>query len=73
MKLHSVEDLYVDHLKDLYNAENQITKALSKMARAASAPELQKAFKKHLEETKGHIERLEQIFEGLGLSPKGKK
>lgn len=65
--------LYVDELKDLYSAENQLTVALPKLAKAASAPALQKAFESHLEETKGHIQRLEQIFEQLERSPKGKK
>jgi len=72
MKLETLHDLYVDELKDLYNAENQLLKALPKMAKAASAPSLSKAFSDHLEETKGQIERLETIFEKLELSPKGK-
>ncbi|MCX6045547.1 MAG: ferritin-like domain-containing protein [Chloroflexi bacterium] len=65
--------LYIDELKDLYSAENQLTVALPKLAKAASSPALQQAFQSHLEETKGHIQRLEQIFEGLERSPKGKK
>jgi ferritin-like metal-binding protein YciE len=73
MKLASLHDLYVDELKDLYSAENQLIKALPKMAKAASAPELRDAFTAHLEETKGHVERLEQIFDELDVSPKGKK
>jgi ferritin-like metal-binding protein YciE len=73
MEMESLQDLYVDQLKDLYNAENQLIKALPKMAQAATAPELQKAFKEHLEQTKGHAARIEQIFEKLGSSPKGKK
>jgi len=73
MKLGSIHDLYVDELKDLYNAEHQLLKALPKMAKAASSPELAEAFTDHLEETKGQIERLEKIFKKLDASPKGKK
>ena len=73
MKLASLEDLYVDELKDLYSAENQLLKALPKMARAATAAELRTAFEEHLEETKGQVERLERIFKELDVSPKGKK
>src|ERR1700759_2108027 len=73
MKLASLEDLYVDELKDLYNAENQLLKALPKMAKAATAPELSKAFTAHLKETEGQVARLEKIFKKLGVSPKGKK
>lgn len=71
-KLATLRDLYIEELRDLYSAENQITKALPKMMKAASAPELKAAFEKHLKETEGQIERLETIFEGLGESPKGK-
>jgi ferritin-like metal-binding protein YciE len=73
MQLGSLHDLYVDELKDLYNAENQLLKALPKMAKAASASELRTAFKDHLEETRGQVQRLEQIFKKLDESPKGKK
>lgn len=73
MTLATLHDLYVDELKDLYNAENQILKALPKMAKAASAPKLAAAFNDHLAETKVHIERLETIFKQLDSSPKGKK
>jgi ferritin-like metal-binding protein YciE len=72
MRLETLEDLFVSELKDLYSAEKQILKALPKMAKAASAPELQTAFKEHLEQTEKHVERLESIFEDLGVSPKGK-
>src|SRR5262249_1822774 len=68
-----LHDLFVDQLKDLYNAENQLVKALPKMAKAASSPELRSAFEEHLEVTKGHVERLEQVFESLDLPPKGQK
>jgi ferritin-like metal-binding protein YciE len=73
MKLESLQDLYVDELKDLYNAETQLTKALPKMAKAAASEELRTAFEEHLEETKHQIERLETIFKELDASPKGKK
>ncbi|HWG46093.1 MAG TPA: ferritin-like domain-containing protein [Gemmataceae bacterium] len=73
MSLDSLHNLYVNELKDLYNAENQLVKALPKMAKAASAPELKAAFEEHLEVTEGHVERLETIFEKLNVSPKGKK
>src|SRR5688572_5193933 len=73
MKLDSLQDLYVDELKDLYNAENQLLKALPRMAKAASAPELRKAFERHLKETQGQVKRLERIFKKLDTSPKGKK
>jgi ferritin-like metal-binding protein YciE len=73
MSLNSLHDLYVDELKDLYNAENQLLKALPRMAKKASAPELKAAFTEHLEVTRKQVERLDQIFEGLGVSPKGKK
>ena len=68
-----LRELYIDELKDLYNAENQLVKALPKMAKAATSDELRSGFEEHLEQTKGHVQRLEQIFEMLGESPKGKK
>lgn len=73
MKLQNLRDLYVDVLKDLYNAENQIVKALPKMSRAANSPELKAAFEDHLHQTQKHVERLEQVFEKLGVAPKGKR
>ncbi|MBP3955647.1 ferritin-like domain-containing protein [Gemmata sp. G18] len=73
MSLDSLHDLYVDELKDLYNAENQLLKALPKMAKKATAPELKAAFTEHLEVTRTQIGRLEQIFTALEVSPKGKK
>ena len=72
MKMRTLHDLFVDQLKDLYNAENQLVKALPKMAKNASNPQLKQAFTKHLEETKGHVERLEQVFDLLGAPAKGK-
>lgn len=73
MKLTNLEDLFVDELKDLYSAENQILKALPKMVKAASHPELQQAFQQHLEQTREHVARLEKIFDKLDASPRGKK
>src|SRR6476660_521313 len=72
MNLETLKELYVNELRDLYNAENQLVKALPKMAKGASSPELKDAFDQHLEQTKGHVERLEQLFEQLGDNPKGK-
>ena len=73
MKLESLQDLLVHELKDLYSAENQLVKALPKMAKAAESEDLKAAFEEHLEVTKTQVERLETIFEELGVSPKGKK
>src|SRR5205814_3822128 len=72
MKLDTLQKLYINKLRDLYNAENQLLKALPKMAKAASSEKLKNAFEKHLEQTKGHVERLERIFEEIDESPKGK-
>ena len=63
---------HLRELRDLYSAETQLVKALPKMAKAASAEELRSAFEEHLEQTKGHVERLEQIITELGEKPKGK-
>ena len=68
-----LKELYIDELKDLYSAENQLVKALPKMAKAATSEDLRAGFAEHLEQTKGHVQRLETIFEQLGESPKGKK
>jgi ferritin-like metal-binding protein YciE len=68
-----LKHLYIEELKDLYSAENQLLKALPKMAKAATSPDLKAGFEEHLEQTQGHVARLEKIFEGLGESPKGKK
>jgi ferritin-like metal-binding protein YciE len=73
MKLTTLEDLYLNELRDLHSAEKQILKALPKMAKAASAPELRQAFEEHLEQTEGHLERLEEILKQLGKRPAGKK
>jgi len=72
MKLDTLQTLYINELKDLYNAEGQLLKALPKMAKGASSEELKDAFEKHLEQTKTHVERLEEVFEELGETPKGK-
>ena len=72
MSVKTINELLLDELKDLYSAEKQITKALPKMARAASSQDLKSAFESHLEETQGHVERLDKIFENLGKSPRGK-
>ncbi len=73
MKMESLQELFIDGLKDLYSAEKQLVKALPKMAKAASSDELRQGFEDHLEETKVQVERLEQICEELGVSPRGKK
>lgn len=73
MSNESLKKLYVDELKDLFSAESQLVKALPKMAKAASSDELRAGFEKHLEQTKGHVQRLEEIFESLDANPKGKK
>jgi ferritin-like metal-binding protein YciE len=68
----TLEDLFLDTLKDIYYAEKQIVKALPKMAKAATDPKLKAGFEKHLEETEGHVERLEQVFEIIGQTPRAK-
>jgi ferritin-like metal-binding protein YciE len=73
MKLNTLEDLLLHELKDLYSAENQLVKALPKMAKAASNAELKAAFEEHLEQTVGQVERLDQIAEKLGKKLTGHK
>ena len=73
MSKNSLKELYVEELKDLFSAENQLTKALPKMAKAASSDELRQGFEEHLEQTRGHVERLQQIFQQLGEKATGKK
>ncbi len=68
----TLEDLFHDTLKDIYYAERKILKALPKMARAASSPDLKAAFEKHKDETEGHVERLQQVFELMGKRAQGK-
>jgi ferritin-like metal-binding protein YciE len=72
MSVESLEELFLDELKDLYSAEKQITRALPKLVKAATAPKLKEAFQSHLEETNGQIERLETIFEMLKKKGTGK-
>jgi ferritin-like metal-binding protein YciE len=73
MKLKSLRDLLIEEMRDLHSAESQLTKALPKMAKSASNEELSDAFQEHLEQTKGHLERLDQAFEMLEASPGRKK
>jgi ferritin-like metal-binding protein YciE len=72
-KMATLEDLYTDLLKDLYSAEKQLVKALPKMAKNVQSPDLQRAFREHLRQTEGHVERIERIFSEMGGSPRGKK
>lgn len=73
MAIETLRDLFVQEIKDLYSAENQLLKALPKMAKAATSPELKEAFEDHLAETEIHVSRLEKVCETLNFSPKGKK
>ena len=73
MEMNSLQELLIDEMRDLYSAETQITKALPKMAKKASNPQLKKAFETHLRETEGQIQRLQKIFDKLGKKPTGKK
>ena len=72
MKLETLRDLYIDQLKDLYSAENQLVEALPKMAKAATSAQLRMAFEHHLEQTKNHVKRIEQVFQNLNGRPTGK-
>lgn len=72
-KINNLHDVYVEQLKDLYSAETQLIKALPKMAKAATSPELADGFKQHLEQTKEHAARIEEIFRALDEKPTGKK
>ncbi len=71
VELNSLQDLFVNQLEDLYDAEQRLTKALPKMADAASSTDLKQAFQSHLRETEGHVSRLESIFNSLGAKAKG--
>jgi ferritin-like metal-binding protein YciE len=73
MELDNLRALYIDELKDLYSAEKQLVKALPKMAKKATNPQLKQAFTNHLAETEGHVQRLEEIFQSLEAGPGGKK
>src|SRR2546421_6958206 len=72
MSMDSLKDLYIDELKDLYNAENQLLKALPRMAKKAASPDLRAALEQHLGQTEGQVNRLERIFKKLGEKPTGK-
>ena len=72
-KMRTLDDLYMDMLKDLYSAEKQLVKALPKMAKSAQSSDLQRAFQDHLRQTEGQVERIERIFSDLDGSPRGKK
>lgn len=69
----TLRDLYIEELKDLYDAENRLVKALPKLAEAAEFQDLRAGFEEHLQQTKGHVDRLAQIFQGMGEEPKRKK
>lgn len=73
MQMESLQELLVHDLRDLYSAENQLLKAMPKMAKKATNPELKKAFETHMRETEGQVQRLQKIFEKLGKKPTGKK
>jgi ferritin-like metal-binding protein YciE len=73
MAAKSLQELFVEELRDAYDGEARLTKALPKMARAAEHPELRTAFTDHLKETQQHIARLEQVFRTVGEKPRGKK
>jgi ferritin-like metal-binding protein YciE len=72
-KITTLKEVFVDQLKDLYSAETQITRALPKLAKAATSPDLKKGFLLHLEQTKEHAARLKQICASLKVTPTGKK
>ena len=73
MSLDTLEKLFIEELKDIYNAEKQLTRALPRMAKAAESPELEQAFTNHLRETEGQIQRLERVFKEVGQAVRGKK
>jgi ferritin-like metal-binding protein YciE len=72
MSVKTVQDLFVNELRDIYHAEKQLLRALPKMAKSSTHPELKQAFESHLEETRGQVERLEQVFDQLDLSKRAK-
>ena len=73
MKLDTLQDVFIEQLKDLYSAENQILKALPKLAKAASSPELKQAFEAHLKQTRTQVDRLDRVMEMIDTTGKGKK
>ena len=72
MKVKTMEDLFLDQIEDLYDAEKRLVKALPKMAEASTSPELRTAFQKHLRDTENHVQRLERVFQSIGKDAKGK-
>jgi ferritin-like metal-binding protein YciE len=72
-KVETMDELLLDEIRDLYDAEKQLTKALPKMAKASTSSQLRSAFEEHLNQTEGHVTRLEQVFESLGEKASGKK
>lgn len=73
MKENALRELYIDELRDIYSAENQLIKALPKMAKAATSKDLRAGFEEHLRQTEGHVQRLEKIFKNLDEKASGKK
>lgn len=73
MEHNALKELYIDELKDLFDAENRLVKALPKIAKAATSEELRSGIQEHLEQTRGHVDRLKEIFDGLDEKPTGKK
>jgi ferritin-like metal-binding protein YciE len=73
MEIETLQDLLIEELQDLYSAENQLIKAMPKMAKTATSPELKRALETHLKETQGQVKRLEQVFKSLGEKVKSKK
>src|SRR5262249_41721897 len=71
MRIETMEDLFIEQLQDLYDAEERLVKALPKMAEACTSTELRRAVEEHLEQTVGHVERLEKVFEDLGKKASG--
>jgi ferritin-like metal-binding protein YciE len=72
MAAENLQELFVNELRDIYDAEKQLTRALPKMAKAAESEELRAAFEEHLEQTRGHVGRLEEVFKLLGMAARGK-
>ena len=73
MEQTALKDLYINELKDLYDAENRLVKALPKLAKASTSDKLRSGLEAHLEQTRGHVDRLEEIFDALDEKPSGKK
>ena len=73
MSIRNLQDLMMEELRDMYHAENQLVKALPKMAKAASTPALKEAFERHLQQTQNQVHRIETIFDELGGDPRGKR